>query len=126
MQKISSLTWKIDQEQRKLAEDLIFNSHPNALAELITFFEGVKSVSDASSKRIEVDPSWEASKRCYFRIVHRLKDGIESDVIDSIEDRIHANLTASKNIEVNSYMKKKVILEAPKQLVLRSSCADSK
>ena len=107
----------IDQEQRKLAEDLIFNNHPNALAELITFFEGVKSVSDASSKRIEVDPRWEASKKCYFRIVHRLKDGIESDVVDSIEDRIHANLSASKNIEENSYMKKKVILEAPKQLV---------
>ena len=107
----------IDREQRKLAEDLIFNNHPNALAELITFFEGVKSVSDTSSNRIEVDPSWEASKRCYFRIVHRLKDGIESDVVDSIEDRIHANLTASKNIEVNSHKKKKLILEAPKQLV---------
>ncbi len=108
---------EIGHEQRKLAEDLIFNNHPNALAELITYFEGVKSKSDTSSKRIEVDPSWEASKRCYFRIVHRLKDGIESDVVDSIEDRIRTNLVASKNNEVGSDMKKKMILEAPKQMV---------
>ncbi|MFZ0510557.1 MAG: dihydropteroate synthase [Candidatus Nitrosopolaris sp.] len=104
----------IDREQRKLAEDLIFNSHSNALAELITYFEGVKSRSDASSKRIEVDPSWEASNRCYFRIVHRLRDGIESDVVDSIEDRIHANRVATRN---TTEMEKKVILEAPKQMV---------
>ncbi len=108
---------EIDHEQRKLAEDLIFNNHSNALAELITYFEGVRSKSDTSSKRIEVDPSWEASKKCYFRIVHRLKDGIESDVVHSIEDRIRANLVASKNSEVDSDMKIKIILEAPKQLV---------
>lgn len=107
----------IDHEQRKLAEDLIFNSHSNALAELITYFEGVKSRSNASSKRIEVDPSWAASNRCYFRIVHRLRDGIESDVVDSIEDRIRANHVATRNTELNSDMEKKVILEAPKQLV---------
>jgi 5-methyltetrahydrofolate--homocysteine methyltransferase len=59
----------IDHDQRKLAEDLIFNSRSNALAELITYFEGMKSRSDVSSKRIEVDPSWEASNRCYFKIV---------------------------------------------------------
>ena len=107
----------IDHDQRKLAEDLIFNNHSNALAELITYFEGVKSRSDASSKRIEVDPSWEASNRCYFRIVHRLRDGIESDVVDSIEDRILANRLATRNSESNIDKEKKVILEAPKQMV---------
>jgi 5-methyltetrahydrofolate--homocysteine methyltransferase len=107
----------IDQKQRKLVEDLIFNSHSNALAELITYFEGVKSRSTVSSKRIEVDPSWAASHRCYFRIVHRLRDGIESDVVDSIEDRIHANRLATRNTELSTRMEKKAILEAPKQLV---------
>ena len=107
----------IDHDQRKLAEDLIFNSHSNALAELITYFEGAKSRSDASSKRIEVDPSWEASNRCYFRIVHRLRDGIESDVVDSIEDRILANRLATRDSESKIDMEKKVILEAPKQMV---------
>ncbi|HYA84378.1 MAG TPA: dihydropteroate synthase [Candidatus Bathyarchaeia archaeon] len=107
----------IDHDQRKLAEDLIFNSHSNALAELITYFEGVKRRSDVPSKRIEVDPSWEASKRCYFRIVYRLKDGIESDVVDSIDDRIRANSLATRHVESAMDMEKKGILEAPKEMV---------
>jgi 5-methyltetrahydrofolate--homocysteine methyltransferase len=106
----------IDHDQRKLAEDLIFNNHSNALAELITYFEGVKRSSDVPSKRIEVDPSWEASNRCYFRIVHRLRDGIESDVVDSIDDRIRANSLA-RSAESTMDMEKKGILEAPKEMV---------
>jgi 5-methyltetrahydrofolate--homocysteine methyltransferase len=107
----------IDHDQRKLAEDLIFNSNSNALAELITYFEGVKRSSDVPSKRIEVDPSWEASNRCYFRIVHRLRDGIESDVADSIDDRIRANSLA-RSAESTMDIEKKGILEAnPKEMV---------
>ncbi len=80
---------EIDEHQKKLAEDLIFNRHPNALAELIAYFEGAKTVTAGSStKRLEVDPSWEASKRCYFRIVNRLKEGIEEDVVQAIADRL--------------------------------------
>ncbi len=80
---------EIDEQQKKLAEDLIFNRHPNALAELIAYFEGGKAVmAGSSTKRIEVDPSWEASKRCYFRIVNRLKEGIEDDVVQAIADHL--------------------------------------
>jgi 5-methyltetrahydrofolate--homocysteine methyltransferase len=80
---------EIDEQQRKLAEDLIFNRHPNALAELIAYFEGAKEVTASGpAKRIEVDPSWEASKRCYFRILNRLKEGIEDDVVQAIADRL--------------------------------------
>jgi 5-methyltetrahydrofolate--homocysteine methyltransferase len=80
---------EIDEQQKKLAEDLIFNRHPNALAELIAYFEGAKTVTvGGTAKRIEVDPNWEASKRCYFRIVNRLKEGIEDDVVQAIADRL--------------------------------------
>ena len=80
---------EIDEKQKKLAEDLIFNRHPNALAELITYFEGAKAVTAGGpTKRIEVDPNWEASKRCYFRIVNRLKEGIEDDVVQAIADHL--------------------------------------
>lgn len=100
----------IDSVQVKLAEDLIFNTHPNALAELISYFEDSKSISTESlSKRIEVDPSWEASKRCYFRIVNRLKDGIEGDVVSAIADRI------SENVRIIREDKNRLILEAPKE-----------
>ena len=80
---------EIEEQQKKLAEDLIFNRHPNALAELITYYEGAKAVTaGGSTKRIEVDPSWNASKRCYFRIVNRLKEGIEDDVVQAIADHL--------------------------------------
>src|SRR6185437_9215903 len=43
----------IDNVQRKLAEDLIFNTHSNALAELISYFEDLRSIPAASlNKRI--------------------------------------------------------------------------
>ena len=79
---------EIDEQQKKLAEDLIFNKHTNALAELITHFEGAKAVATGSTKRVEVDPSWPADKRSYFRIVNRLKEGIEDDVVQAISDRV--------------------------------------
>jgi 5-methyltetrahydrofolate--homocysteine methyltransferase len=80
---------EIDEKQRKLAEDLIFNSHPNALADLIAHFEGEKGkVAAGASKRVEADPSWPADRRAYFRIVNRLKEGIEADVVQAIAGRI--------------------------------------
>jgi 5-methyltetrahydrofolate--homocysteine methyltransferase len=79
---------EIDDQQKKLTEDLIFNRHQNALAELIAHFEGAKAVATGPTKRVEVDPSWDASKRSYFRIVNRLKEGIEDDVVQAIADRV--------------------------------------
>lgn len=79
---------EIDSKEKKLAEDLIFNRYQNALADLIAYFEGEKAkVVSSANKRVEVDPSWPAERRCYFRIVNRLKDGIEDDVVQAIADR---------------------------------------
>ena len=89
---------EIDEKQKKLAEDLIFNRHPNALAELIAYFEGAKAVrAGGPTKRIEVDPNWEASKRCYFRIVNRLKEGIEDDVVQAIADHLKDSNGSTKD-----------------------------
>jgi 5-methyltetrahydrofolate--homocysteine methyltransferase len=37
---------------------------------------------------MEIDKNWPADKKCYFRIVNRLKDGIENDVVFAIADKI--------------------------------------
>ncbi|AIC16863.1 putative methionine synthase [Nitrososphaera viennensis EN76] len=81
---------EIDVEQKRLAEDLIFNKHQNALSDLIAYFEGerAKVASGTGGKRVEVDPSWDADRKCHFRIVNRLKDGIEADVVQAIAGRI--------------------------------------
>lgn len=79
---------EIDGQQKKLAEDLIFNKHANALPELIAHFEGTKAESTGPTKRVEVDPNWPADKRSHFRIVNRLKEGIEDDVVQAIAGRV--------------------------------------
>src|SRR5205085_3770038 len=77
-----------------------------------SYFEDLTSIPAAChNKRIEVDPSWEPSKRCYFRIVNRLKEGIEGDVIAAITDRISENVNA-KTIRKDM---DRLILEAPKE-----------
>ncbi|MHA7734742.1 methionine synthase [Nitrosopumilus sp. S6] len=82
---------EIDEKERKLAEDLIFNTHPNALSELITYFENAGPQTSTASKKVDVDPSWPAGKKANFRIVNRLKDGIENDVVTAIADKVGKN-----------------------------------
>lgn len=78
----------VDEKERKLAEDLIFNSHPDALSDLIAYFEKIGAKNDGPSKKAEVDTSWPAGRRANFRIVNRLKDGIENDVVMAIAEKI--------------------------------------
>lgn len=82
---------EIDEKEKKLAEDLIFNTHPNALSDLITYFENVGTKSGTASKKVDVDPSWPAGKRAHFRIVNRLKDGIQNDVVSAIAEKLEQN-----------------------------------
>ena len=79
---------EIDQKERRLAEDLIFNTHPNALSELISYFEKAGPQKGQVTKKADVDPSWPPGKRANFRIVNRLKDGIQNDVVAAIADKV--------------------------------------
>ena len=82
---------EIDEKEKKLAEDLIFNAHPNALSDLIAYFENAGPQSSSTSKKVDVDPSWPAGKRANFRIVNRLKDGIQNDVVSAISEKLGKN-----------------------------------
>jgi len=82
---------EIDDKERKLTEDLIFNTHPNALSELITYFEKTGSQGSTSTKKVDVDPSWPPGKRANFRILNRLKNGIQNDVVSAIAEKIGKN-----------------------------------
>lgn len=89
---------EIDDKEKKLAEDLIFNKHPSALSELITYFEKTGAQSDTATKKVYIDPTWSAGKKSNFRIVNRLKDGIEKDVVVAIAEKISkTDLLKEKN-----------------------------
>jgi len=82
---------EIDEKEKKLVDDLIFNTHSDALSDLITYFENVGSKIGTASKKVDVDPSWPAGKRANFRIVNRLKDGIQNDVVSAIAEKLGKN-----------------------------------
>ena len=98
---------EIPQEQIKLAEDLIFNRHSSALSELIYYFEGKDvTVTKNSQKLEEINKDWDFDKRCYYRIVNRIKDGIEDDVVGSITNKLEKKLTTnSENIEKKTLLR---------------------
>ena len=89
---------EIDEKEKKLAEDLIFNTHPDALSDLISYFEKAGPQSTTASKKVDVDPTWPPGKRAHFRIVNRLKDGIQNDVVSAIADKLD-KLDLIKNID---------------------------
>ena len=99
---------EIDAKEKKLAEDLVFNAHPNALSELITYFENLGAQSSTTSKKVDVDPLWPAGKRANFRIVNRLKDGIQNDVVSAISEKLEKNDIVKDNDGILS-------LDAPKE-----------
>ena len=83
----------ISQEERRLAENLIFNLRNTALSDLISYYENntntdpTKKQSDGNSK-LDIDPNWKFDKKCYYRIVNRLREGIEYDVVGAILDNV--------------------------------------
>lgn len=99
---------EIDEKEKKLAEDLIFNKHQNALAEFITYFESAKT-AQVSTRKAEVDPSWPAGKRSNFRIVNRIREGIENDVVSAIAEKLSEKYNVS---EKNGSL----TIDAPKEI----------
>ncbi|HFC08813.1 MAG TPA: methionine synthase [Chloroflexi bacterium] len=67
----------IPEEERELAEDLIFNRRPDALQRVIEFYEGREARPSTHRDPLAGLP---LEERLYQRIVHRYKEGIEADI----------------------------------------------
>ncbi|HEX5573261.1 MAG TPA: dihydropteroate synthase [Nitrososphaeraceae archaeon] len=99
---------EIKEEQIKLAEDLIFNRHTSALSDLIYYFENKNVTVTKNEQRLEeINRDWSFDKRCYYRIVNRIKDGIEDDVVGSISDKLGKKLKEkTENIQKGEMLRK--------------------
>jgi len=75
---------EIPQDQRALAEDLIFNRHPDALARYIAAFEGVEQ--EAEERKRDVTQGMTVEERIHWHIVHRRKEGIEELIDRAVAD----------------------------------------
>ena len=89
---------EISDEERALAEDLIFNHREDALQRMIEHYEGVVSLSP--NEKVE-DPTagFSAEERIHWRILHRHKQDIESD-IDEILARDATREKSATAIEI--------------------------
>jgi 5-methyltetrahydrofolate--homocysteine methyltransferase len=74
---------EIDEQERTLAEDLIFNRRADALQRYIEYFEKVEpQATEAADPTAGMSPE----ERLHWAIVHRHKEGVEAD-IDTVVNR---------------------------------------
>lgn len=84
---------EIPEEQRALADDLIFNRRADALPRFINFFEGVTlSVQAAVDETIGMTDE----QKVHWRILHRKKENIENE-LDAIMERLVAERVEAKH-----------------------------
>ncbi len=94
---------EIPEEQRKLADDLIFNRHPNALADYIHYFEE-HQVKVGGAEHIDPTKDMTAEQALHWQIVHRKKEGVEALINDCLtrQDAVgvlnHVLLPAMKEV----------------------------
>lgn len=92
----------IDLKQKVLVENLIFNKKQDSLADLISYFDNINAdtITQSQNKKstIQIDPSWDPKKKCYYRIVNRIIEGIEDDVIACIKEYLIEKLKIDRKI----------------------------
>jgi 5-methyltetrahydrofolate--homocysteine methyltransferase len=81
----------IPQEEKDLAEDLIFNRRPDALQRYIEYYETVTPTEQAGSSNPTEGMTPE--QRLHWKILHRHKDGVEADIDEIINRPLTPNPT---------------------------------
>ncbi|HEV2122039.1 MAG TPA: vitamin B12 dependent-methionine synthase activation domain-containing protein [Chloroflexota bacterium] len=79
---------EIPAEQREVAEALIFNKAPEALANYIAFFEGVQPESAESAAGEDPEAGLSVDERLHYRILHRRKEGVEALIDQALAARL--------------------------------------
>ena len=71
---------EISQDERQLADDLVFNRRADALQHFIEWFEksGRSDDDRASTERADPTEGFSPAQRVHWMVVHRKKDGIEA------------------------------------------------
>ncbi len=74
---------EIPEEQRKIAEDLIFNSDPDALPRFIQYFEE-NEVELGGAEQIDPTEDMTSEEAIHWQIVHRKKEKVEERIDDCL------------------------------------------
>ncbi|TVR20820.1 MAG: methionine synthase [Anaerolineaceae bacterium] len=74
---------EIPEDQRKITEDLIFNSDPDALPRFIQYFEE-NTVEMAGRDAVDPTADMTTEQALHWQIVHRRKEGVEALIDDAL------------------------------------------
>jgi len=77
---------EIDAEQRRLAENLIYN-RPDALPHYIAYFEVHTPQQDNAANKVDPTEGMNTAERIHWQVLHRRKEGIEPLITQMIEER---------------------------------------
>lgn len=91
---------EIDNEQRQLAEDLIYN-RPDALPRYIAYFEAHEPQSNDTSSKVDPTEGLDTFARLHWQVLHRRKDGIEELIDQAIGERANAEELNTGEAAVN-------------------------
>src|SRR5690606_11588278 len=102
---------EIPEEQRRLADDLIFARREDALARFIAYFE-----ENAAQEEEVADPTagMTPEEAIHWKIVHRKKDGIEALVDEAVRRRVEAERVSTH--EAGVWVLNNVLLPAMKEV----------
>ena len=103
---------EISEQERKLAEDLIFFRVPDALAKLVEYFQAAGPEELKKDAQAEMLKSLGADERLHWKIVHRYKDGVEAD----IDELVAAIPAGPARQEKSIFVLNKVLLPAMKEV----------
>jgi 5-methyltetrahydrofolate--homocysteine methyltransferase len=71
--------FEVPDDERRLADDLVFNKSPDALQKFIEHFEGIGNRESGIGKGGDADEQFETPEaRVHWMVLHRKKDGIEA------------------------------------------------
>ncbi len=78
---------EIPAQERELSEDLIFNRRPDALQRFIEYFEQSVPASAEGQEKADPTAGMMPEERLSWRIIHRHKDSVETDIDEILAKR---------------------------------------
>ena len=102
---------EIPEEEKQITEDLLFNRTNDALEKFIEYFEQVDSTSREVDEYHDPTEGMSAEERVHWRILHREKDGVETDI-----DEIIGRYTTSSEHDTAVMILNQVLLPAMKEV----------
>lgn len=91
---------EIPQAERTLAEDLIFNRHPEALQKVIEHFQSAAPAETKKDNQAQMLADLPVAERLHWKIVHRFKEEVEKDIDLLLAERKNDQTRDQRAVEV--------------------------